>query len=592
MQTKLIISIILCLVVHIALTANVQAANVSWNVSSGNFSTGASWNPTHFPYSGDTALINNGGTALLGVTAPPNNIGSLKIGSASNNSGTLTQSNQTLTVTGEIWIGNAGGTATYNMSGGTLNAQSWFSVARHYPLSDPTGTVGTVNFSGGTINKSGSGSDVNIGERSGSGAANVGTLNMSGTAVFNVNSGSLLIGAGGGGQGGGQGIMTLKDSAQVNINNTNFFAVGNLGGAGTLTMDGGTINLTTATPNGWAWYPQFLVGYASDGGIASAGYFTMNGGTMNANGWICVGRESGTGTVTINGGTIHKYDTEGDIIIGSTNPFNTSSSAGNGTWNQNGGTVYNPTRLIIGQTGGSGTFNLNGGLIQAAAVGCGVGSSTFNFNGGTLQAVGDQTTYLQGLDNAYVKEGGAIIDTQAYDIMIAQKLRHGGAISRDGGLTKYGPGTLILSALNSYTGDTTVNGGTLEIAGGIDPNGTSLIDIHSGMAVLKTVSVNKTNLNINTAALATFEVADTSHIVGDITGSGTTQVDAGSSLTAQSINQDTLTLGIGARVTIQPIPGGPLALSANIKPVPEPSTLTLLVIGAISLLACTWRGKS
>ena len=585
MRTKLAVCIFLCLAVHIALTANVQAANVSWNVSSGDFSSSSNWNPNRFPRTSDTALIDNGGTALLGATAPPNNIGSLKIGSALNNSGTLTQSNQTLTVTGEIWIGNGGGTGTYNMSGGTLNAQSWFSVARHYPLSDPTGTAGTVNFSGGTINKSGSGSDVNIGERSGSGAANVGALNMSGTAVFNVNSGSLLIGAGGGGQGGGQGIMTLKDSAQVNINNTNFFAVGNLGGAGTLTMDGGTINLTTATPGGWAWYPQFLVGYATDGGIASAGYFTMNGGTLNAGGWICVGRESGTGTVTINGGTINKYDTEGDIIIGSTNPFNTSSSAGNGAWNQNGGTVYNPTRLIIGQTGGSGTFNLNGGLMQAAAVGGGVGSSTLNFNGGTLQAVGDQTAYLQGLDNAYVKEGGAKIDTQGYDITISQKLRHGGAISRDSGLIKYGPGTLTLSALNSYTGDTTVKGGTLEIAGGIDPSGTSLIDIQSGTAVLK--NMNKTNLNINTAALATFELVNGTHAVGTISGSGTTQVDAGASLTAQSVNQGTLTLGIGARVTIQPIPGGPLG--GTIAPVPEPSSFVLLGMSTISLFVYALR---
>jgi autotransporter-associated beta strand protein len=217
-----------------------------------------------------------------------------------------------------------------------------------------------------------------------------------------------------------------------------------------------------------------------------------------------------------------------------------------------------------------------------------VGSSTFNFNGGTLQAVGDQPTYLQGLDNAYVKVGGAKIDTQGYDITIAQKLRHGGAISRDGGLTKYGPGTLTLSELNSYTGDTTVNAGTLEIAGGIAPNGTSLIDIQSGTAVLKTVSVIKTNLNINTAALATFEVINGAHTVGSISGAGTTQVDAGASLTAQSIIQGTVTLGIGARITIQPIPGGPQGNA--IAPVPEPSSFVLL-FGAVIATICVWARK-
>ncbi|MGA2061868.1 MAG: PEP-CTERM sorting domain-containing protein, partial [Thermoguttaceae bacterium] len=99
----------------------------------------------------------------------------------------------------------------------------------------------------------------------------------------------------------------------------------------------------------------------------------------------------------------------------------------------------------------------------------------------------------------------------------------------------------------------------------------------------------KTNLNINTAALATFEVVNGAHTVGAIAGSGTTQVDAGANLTAQSINQGTLTIASGATVTIQAIPGGPLALSDNLQPVPEPSTLVLIGMGSIGLLAYTRR---
>jgi hypothetical protein len=94
-------------------------------------------------------------------------------------------------------------------------------------------------------------------------------------------------------------------------------------------------------------------------------------------------------------------------------------------------------------------------------------------------------------------------------------------------------------------------------------------------------------LNITTAALATFEIANGAHTVGHISGNGTTLVDSGASLTVASISQSALTIGSGATLTIQAIPGGPLG--GAITPVPEPSALVLLVIGAISLTTFTRR---
>ena len=64
---------------------------------------------------------------------------------------------------------------------------------------------------------------------------------------------------------------------------------------------------------------------------------------------------------------------------------------------------------------------------------------------------------MQGLTAANVKDGGAIIDSNGFDVTIAQPLVAGGT----GGLTKNGAGTVTLSGANTYTGATTVNAGTL-----------------------------------------------------------------------------------------------------------------------------------
>ncbi len=62
-----------------------------------------------------------------------------------------------------------------------------------------------------------------------------------------------------------------------------------------------------------------------------------------------------------------------------------------------------------------------------------------------------------------------------------------------------------------------------------------------------------------------------------MTGTGNTIVNG--VLTANSIVQNTLTLGAGAMVTINPIPGGPLG-DGTIQPVPEPGTFVMLLMAA------------
>ena len=73
--------------------------------------------------------------------------------------------------------------------------------------------------------------------------------------------------------------------------------------------------------------------------------------------------------------------------------------------------------------------------------------------------------------------------------------------------------------------------------------------------------------------------------LGAISGVGTLEVDgAGTVLTASSIKTNTLTMGAGAVLVIAPIPGGPhVGQELTIDPVPEPSALALLGIGALAM---------
>jgi autotransporter-associated beta strand protein len=130
-----------------------------------------------------------------------------------------------------------------------------------------------------------------------------------------------------------------------------------------------------------------------------------------------------------------------------------------GQFTQSGGT-NTTSSLCIGQYfSGNGVYQLNGGTLIASEIFPGQGTGVFNFNGGLLQAaVGANTPFMSGLTSTYVQSGGANIDTNGQSITISQPLLNGGG----GGLTKYGFGTLTLTGSNTYTGGTTVNQGTLQ----------------------------------------------------------------------------------------------------------------------------------
>lgn len=262
-------------------------------------------------------------------------------------------------------------------------------------------------------------------------------------------------------------------------------------------------------------------------GAGNNATMNMSGGAINCVNWLAIGRSGGSGTLNMLGGSITKTTITGNIVISGG-----SASGQTGLLSQSGGTVTNlDSQTWVGESG-TGTYtisgsavadlglvnvgtlnavnsvgivNLDGGTFAAKQIikGGAAASGTLNFNGGTLKANTAATgaTFLQGMSAANVRDGGAIIDTNAQDITIAQLLQHSvidGDAAVDGGLTKNGAGKLTLSASNTYTGDTTVSAGTLSLAAAaladtsdvIIASGATLDLTHASTDIVDSLTIN------------------------------------------------------------------------------------------------------
>jgi autotransporter-associated beta strand protein len=236
------------------------------------------------------------------------------------------------------------------------------------------------------------------------------------------------------------------------------------------------------------------------GNIELTGGFTGSGFTLNKNGLstltITNGGTSSLNQLRANRGNIQVNS--GTTLDVSTIEIGTGNSVGAGL-SLNGGSVTSAGLSRFGQGSGtaSGSLTLNGGTLTVP--GLTKGSLTFNanFNGGTLKASADNSSFFQSATIARVQAGGAVIDDGGFAITIGQALVHDTAldtlsVTLDGGLTKLGGGTLTLSGTNTYTGDTSVDDGTLVINGNIS---TSITNVNDGGTLSGTGTVGALNIN-------------------------------------------------------------------------------------------------
>ncbi|MBN8457443.1 MAG: autotransporter-associated beta strand repeat-containing protein [Verrucomicrobia bacterium] len=540
--------------------------------------------------------LNNAGLALFGAVQ----CAALKEGTTRITAGTYTCNSKEFTVGG---LDTGAGTNTQLiMDGGALTAVNWLSIGKGNGNGTATSalvlnnaaTVSSANISMGWMQTNTVGPKVSATLNGTSsitltGTAHIAESNAS-SATLTLNDGSSFSMTGTPGSD-NQRNLGLGGAATININgtatftdaSTRFLSLGRDNGTGTINMTGGTFNKSAG---------ELRVGTTgTNGAYTATGTFYMSGGTANA-GALTVGRGNNNqalvnGTVTVNGGTFNA-GASGDVIIGyagagntgtlniSGGTFNAGTTAtrwfhvgywdttkgvvniSNGNLNlnrntsikfnrgtgtganvitQSGGNVtfFSDLATTVGGTGNldmmyggaaasNTTYHLDGGTLAVPQIisTTNNGTRTFNFNGGTLKATGNQAAFMSlGTGSAFanLRNGGAVIDTNGFDVTIAQPLQHSnvaGDNAIDGGLSKQGNGKLTLSSAATYTGATTVNGGTLALGAAASINTSAAIAINgtgakllqtSGTAITPTVTLTSGAVD-GTGGIDTLIVAD------------------------------------------------------------------------------------
>ena len=364
----------------------------------------------------------------------------------------------TLTMSGSI---TAPSLSKYGLGNLSLSGSSTYSgtVLEHAGTLDITGSVVATGYTsiapgGGdtaTMTLRGTShytanNDFNVGDTGDNVTPANGTLNLSGSAT-------LTVGTGGGFYVGSGFSANTQSTGTVNQTGGTLTAGGNFDGAFIIGGRGsalatGTYNLSAGTVNA---NTDLFVGGMGTGTVI------QTGGTFNANVFASIGRFSGAvGAYNISAGTLNQTSTTTNLIVGEVGKELQPLSGARRLPRM-------PRPYARKNSAATAPSRLNGGTLTALNVGRGAGSATFDFNGGTLRARASTTSFVQGLTTAVIQTGGAVIDTQSFNITIAQPLLHDPALAAilDGGITKQGAGNLTLTGNLTITGPTTLTAGQL-----------------------------------------------------------------------------------------------------------------------------------
>jgi autotransporter-associated beta strand protein len=356
-------------------------------------------------------------------------------------------------------------TSDLNVSGGTFDVQTFSETLGIVTLFSGTisgsgagtltgssytlqsGTVSAIMAGGGTVTKNTAGTVILSGSNTFTGSTTISA------GILQVNTNNALGTAASG--------TTVANGAALKLNAVNYST------AEPLTLNG------TGITNGGALTNSGISTFAGPINVATSAAISAGGGTLNLTGGIS---NSGT-TMTIAGGGTVNITTNGItggsansnvVFDGTTVVLSAASSYNGSTTIQNSGTLKLGGNNLLPTTPQTGlTINTSATLDLAS------------FSGAVASLTGDSTATVK---NSVIGGTSTLTVNPASGSTTFAGIIAGtnGGTQGNIGLQKSGAGTLVLTGVNTYSGSTTVNGGTLTAAA---PAGNSALGFTSGVTV-------------------------------------------------------------------------------------------------------------
>jgi len=417
---------------------------------------------------GSTATTTTAGTLEVNENAQFGNLVSLT-NSATNTNTISIAAGKTLTLTGTVTLGSttASSTTLINATGaGSLVVNNTTGTGNTFLVGNTgSSNLTNANFSGlasMNVSLNTTGGVFLVGSSSGTNVTGYATLGLAANSTISAS--ALTVGGGGtyGGNAGQVNQLELGTGATVlNVGALNIgTGVRDLGSitfqdtTGTLTVRG--VDGTSAVPfnmgTGAATTAVELVGnqntFDVTGHNADLKFSTVSIGTQNRGADLANVFSFDTGTLEIGSLTASSKGSNGFTTTSTINIG--GGTVTTGAWTLAATTGAGNAAATANFTGGSITFS--GSLLRGANTGTGTTTATANLNGATLN-MGGMTIGSATNPVAFNPQAGSLSGLA--------ELNGGGV---PGAFTKTTVGVLTMGDGNTYTGDTSVNEGTLRLA--------------------------------------------------------------------------------------------------------------------------------